>query len=26
VPTYFSAVENWLAKHVPGFDGATGKD
>jgi pimeloyl-ACP methyl ester carboxylesterase len=26
VPTYFSTVENWLAKHVPGFDGATGKD
>ncbi len=23
VPTYFSTVENWLARRVPGFDGAT---
>ena len=25
-PTIFSTVENWLAKRIPGFDGATGKD
>jgi pimeloyl-ACP methyl ester carboxylesterase len=26
VPVYFSTVESWLAKRIPGFDGATRKD